>query len=65
MKQQVMVIGLNGVQFSLVCNRTSEQQNRTTAKWESDLLINSMITDRIELYCSHSSNYYKFTRSLS
>lgn len=37
-----MVIGLGGVG-----NHTSDWQNRTTAKWESDLLITGMITDRI------------------
>ena len=30
-----------------VCNHTSDKQNRTTAKRESDLLITSMITDWI------------------
>ena len=30
-----------------VCNHTSDEQNRTTAKRETDLLITSMITDRI------------------
>ena len=30
-----------------VCNHTSDKQNRTTAKQESDLLITSMITDWI------------------
>ena len=30
-----------------VCNHTSDEQNRTTAKRESDLLITSMITDWI------------------
>ena len=30
-----------------VCNHMSDSQNQTTAKWESDLLITSMITDRI------------------
>ena len=29
-----------------VCNHTSDRQNRTTARRESDLLIESMITDR-------------------
>ena len=36
---------LSRVQY--VCNRTSDKQNRTTASWESDFLIESMITDRI------------------
>ena len=40
-----MVIGLSGVQFGLY--HTNDKQNRTTAKRESDLLITSMITDRI------------------
>ena len=31
-----------------VCNHTSDKQNRTTAKRESDLLITSMITDFIK-----------------
>ena len=39
-----MVIGLSGVQFGL--NHTSDYQNQTTTKWESDLLIMSMIADR-------------------
>ena len=30
-----------------VCNHTSDKQKGTTAKRESDLLITSMITDRI------------------
>ena len=30
-----------------VCNHTSDFQNRTTAKWESDLLITRITTDRI------------------
>ena len=30
-----------------VCNHTSDKQNRTTVKQESDLLIASMITDLI------------------
>ena len=42
----VMVIGLSGVQFGL--NHTSDYQNQTTTKWESDLLIVSMIADRIQ-----------------
>ena len=42
----VMVIGLSGVQFGLY-GHTSDKQNRTTAKRESDLLITSMITDWI------------------
>ena len=35
--------------WSVLCSHTdtSDQQNRTTGKWESDLLITSMITDRI------------------
>ena len=32
---------------NLVCNHTSNWQNRTTAKRESDLSITSIITDRI------------------
>ena len=42
----VMVTGLSGVQFGL--NHTSDYQNQTTTKWESDLLIVSMIADRIQ-----------------
>ena len=30
-----------------VCNHTSDWQNQVTMKWEFDLLILSMITDRI------------------
>ena len=30
-----------------VINHTSDYQNRTTTKWESDLLIRKMVTDRI------------------
>ena len=40
----IMVIG---VESNSVCNHTSDKQNRTTAKRESDLLIRSMITDCI------------------
>ena len=32
---------------NLVCNYTSDKKNRTTANRESDLIIASMITDRI------------------
>ena len=36
------------VESNSVCNQTSDLQNRTTAKQESDLFITSMITDRID-----------------
>ena len=42
----LMVIGLSGVQFGL--NHTSDYQNQTITKWESDMLIMSMIADRIQ-----------------
>ena len=35
------------MESNLDCNHTSDQQNRRTAKRESDLLITSMISDRI------------------
>ena len=41
-----MVIGLQ-MEFNLVCNHTNDEQNRATAKRESDLLIASIIKDRI------------------
>ena len=45
----------------IVYNHTSDSQNRTTAKRESDLLITSMITDRIGrsnvLFPSNHNNY--------
>ena len=50
-----------------VCNHTSDKQNGTIAKRESDLLIKSMITDRIgryELPLPINRNYY-ITRSVS
>ena len=31
----------------MVCNHVSDEQNQMNAKWESDLLITSMIADRI------------------
>ena len=40
----------------------SDSQNQTTAKWESDLLIMSMITDRIgqqEVLFPINQNYDK------
>ena len=40
-----MVIGLSGIQFSLY--HTSDYRNRKTAQREPDLIITSMITDRI------------------
>ena len=40
-----MVIGLSGIQFSLY--HTSDYLNRKTAQREPDLIITSMITDRI------------------
>ena len=45
-----------------VCNHTSDWQNRTTAKRESDLLITSMITDwigRREALLPINQNYDK------
>ena len=49
-----------------VCNRTSDSQNLTTAKRESDFLIESMITDRIgrhEVLLPINNNYYTFRGS--
>ena len=40
-----MVIGLSGVQFGLY--HTSDYRNRKTAQREPDLIITSMITNRI------------------
>ena len=42
----MVTLGLSGVQFGL--NHTSDYQNQTTTKWESDSLITSMIADRIQ-----------------
>ena len=39
---------LNQVESNSVCNHTSDWQNRTVAKRDPDLLITSMIMDRIE-----------------
>ena len=44
-----------------VCNHASDKQNRT-AKWESDLLITSMITNKIgrhEVLLPINQNYVK------
>ena len=35
------------MESNLVCNHVSDEQNQMNAKWESDLLITSMIADRI------------------
>ena len=35
------------MESNLDCNHTNDEQNRTTAKWESDLLITRITTDRI------------------
>ena len=48
-----------------VCNQTSDQQNRTTVKRESDSLITSMITDRIaqhEVLLPINHNQYNFRK---
>ena len=48
-----------------VCNHTSDKQNRTTSKRESDLLITRMITDRIgrhEELLPINQNYYKIEK---
>ena len=45
-----------------VCNHMSDEQNQTTVKQESDLLIMSMITDRIgqqEVLLPINQNYDK------
>ena len=49
-----------------VRNHTSDQQNRTTTKLESDLLIKSLITDRIgrhEVLFPVNHKYSAFRRS--
>ena len=38
------------MEFNLVCNHTSDEQNWTTAKREPDLSITSMIPNRIRLH---------------
>ena len=46
-----------------VCNHTSDLQNQTTAKRESDLSITSVITDRIgrhEVLLPINHNHYNF-----
>ena len=48
-----------------VCNHTSDEQNRTTAKQESDLLITSMITARIgrqEILLPINHNHFNFQK---
>ena len=48
-----------------VCNHTSDKQNRTTAKRESDL-ITSMITDRIgrhDVLLPINHNHYNFRKT--
>ena len=35
------------MESNLDCNHTSDEQNRTTAKWESDLLITRITKDRL------------------
>ena len=60
----LMVIGLSGVQFGL--NHTSDYQNQTTTKWESDLLIMSMIADRIqwhEVLLPINHKHYNFRKN--
>ena len=49
-----MVIGQSGVQFGL--NNTSDYQNQTTTKWESDLLIMSMIDKKNSMTWSPVTN---------
>ena len=47
------------------CNHTSDQQNRMTAKGESDSSITSMITDRIgrhKVLLPINYNYYNFRK---
>ena len=54
------------MEFNSVCNHTSDSQNRTTAKRESDLLIKNMITDRIgrhKVLLPINNNYYTFRGS--
>ena len=46
-----------------VCNHTSDKQNRTTTQRESDLIIMSLITDRIgrhNILLQIVHNHYKF-----
>ena len=43
----IMVIGLSGVQFGLLSYEWLKKKKRTTAEGETDLLITSVITDRI------------------
>ena len=50
------------MESNTVCNHTSDRQNRTTAKQESDLSIKSMITDwigRREALLPINQNYDK------
>ena len=42
-----MVTGPDRVESNLECNHTNDEQNRRTAKRKSDLLITSMISDKI------------------
>ena len=50
-----------------VCNHTSDLQNWTTAKRESDLSITRMITDRIgrhEVLLPINHNHYNFGKKI-
>ena len=58
----LMVIGLSRVQFGLYCNHTSDNKIGRPGS-ESDLLITSMITDRIgrhEVLLSNNHKNYNF-----
>ena len=53
------------MEFNLVCNQTSDEQNWTTAKREPDLSITSMIPNRIRLHSvllPINHNHYNFQK---
>ena len=55
------------MESSSACNHTSDEENRTTAKQESDLLITSMITDRIgrqEILLPINHKHFNFRKKI-
>ena len=53
------------MESNLVCNHVSDEQNQMNAKWESDLLITSMIADRIgqqEVLLPINGNHFNYKK---
>ena len=48
--------------FNWICNRRSDQQNHTIAQRQSDMLVTSMITERIGQHDNLSLMNQKFTK---